>query len=138
MAPDDPIDLNGLLNGQGSSSATAGVSPGPPPPPVKVSMSLTMTGPIAEPERVVRSQLYPAARRCYQRALHDDPTQKGELVVVMRVDPSGEVSSSTIANIKGLSATVKNCVRGAANRLFFSQSVGGEVDVTFTFEMDKK
>jgi hypothetical protein len=89
--------------------------------------------PIANMESVIRSQIFPAAKRCYQRGLEADPTQAGKIVLSIKVDPSGEVSSASPVSNTGLSAQVAGCIVAAAKRAQFGQSPGGVVQVPFNF-----
>jgi hypothetical protein len=78
------------------------------------------TSTIANVESVIRTQLQPRARACYQRAVNaDQALPDGSLVVVIRVAPSGEVTSAGITGRTGLSAPVESCIAGAAQRLVF-------------------
>lgn len=78
------------------------------------------TAAIANVESVIRTQLQPRARACYQRAVNaDQALPDGSLTVVIRVAPSGEVTSAGITGRTGLSAPVESCIAGAAQRLVF-------------------
>ncbi len=89
--------------------------------------------PIANMESVIRSQIFPAAKRCYQRGLEADPTQSGKVVVSIKVDPSGEVSSATVVSNAGLSRQVTSCIIRASQNAKFGQNPGGVVQVPFNF-----
>jgi outer membrane biosynthesis protein TonB len=89
--------------------------------------------PIANMESVIRSQIFPAARKCYQRGLENDPNQSGKLIVAIKVDPSGEVSSASVVSNSGLSQQVASCIVSAAKRATFGQNPGGTVQVPFNF-----
>ncbi len=121
-------DLGSLRGGQtGGAAGTGGagtetkvvpkgdVTPGP------ASASV----PIANMESVIRSQIFPAAKRCYQRGLEQDPTQSGKIVISIKVDPSGEVSSASVAANNGLSGSVASCIVSAAKRAQFGTNPGG-------------
>ena len=84
-------------------------------------------------ESVIRSQIFPAARKCYQRGLEQDPTQSGKLIISIKVDPSGEVSSASVVSNSGLSAQVASCIVSAAKRATFGQNPGGTVQIPFNF-----
>ena len=51
----------------------------------------SMSVPVSNAEAVIRSQIHPGAKKCYQRGLESDPTQAGKLVILIKVAPSGEV-----------------------------------------------
>jgi hypothetical protein len=94
-----------------------------------VQTSVTMTG----VEAVVRRQLQPRARQCYQHAVNADPSlPDGNVVVTMRVSPSGEVTSATVSRT-GLSSGVGSCIQGAASRLTFDAP--GPAGATVTVPM---
>ena len=52
-----------------------------------------MSVPVANAEAVIRSQIHPGAKKCYQRGLESDPTQAGKIVILIKVAPSGEVDT---------------------------------------------
>ena len=57
-----------------------------------------MSVPVQNAEAVIRSQIHPGAKRCYQRGLESDPTQAGKLVILIKVAPSGEVDSASASS----------------------------------------
>ena len=71
-----------------------------------------MSVPVSNAEAVIRSQIHPGAKRCYQRGLESDPTQAGKLVILIKVAPSGEVDSASASSNNGLSASVAACIVG--------------------------
>jgi hypothetical protein len=95
----------------------------------------TATVPVSNAEAVIRSQIHPGAKRCYQQGLESDPTQSGRLVVVMQVEPSGEVDSASVSSNSGLSASVANCIQKVAGRVKFAApgASGSSISVPFTF-----
>jgi hypothetical protein len=91
------------------------------------------TGCVPDLESVIRSQLQPRARQCFQRAVTADPSlPDGSLFVSMQVGASGEVSSAGVTRT-GLSEQVASCVAGAARRLVFH--VQGAAGATVTVPM---
>jgi hypothetical protein len=89
-------------------------------------------------ESVVRSQLQPRARQCFQRAVTADPSlPDGNILVTMRVEPSGEVASVGITRT-GLSAQVVSCIAGAAQRLVFDSCEAGGATVTVPMHFVKQ
>jgi hypothetical protein len=94
----------------------------------------SMSVPVQNAEAVIRSGLFPAAKRCYQAALNNDPSLSGRLSLTIQVGPSGEVSGVN-ASQSGLNAQVAGCISAAARRLQF-QAPGGSgstISVPFNF-----
>jgi hypothetical protein len=86
-------------------------------------------------EAVIRSQIFPGAKRCYQKGLESDPTQGGRLVISIRVSPSGEVDSASPASNSGLSGGVASCIASVARRAKFDApgGSGATINVPFNF-----
>jgi hypothetical protein len=91
--------------------------------------------PINNAEAVIRTQIQPGAKRCYQKGLEIDPSQAGRIVVLIKVAPSGEVDSATVASNSGLSAQVASCIASAARRAKFDApgASGSTISVPFSF-----
>jgi hypothetical protein len=91
--------------------------------------------PVSNAEAVIRSQIHPGAKRCYQRGLESDPTQSGRLVIMIKVSPSGEVDSASVASNSGLSAGVAGCIASVARRAKFDApgANGSTISVPFNF-----
>jgi hypothetical protein len=94
-----------------------------------------LSGSVANAEAVIRGQIHPGARRCYQSGLDSDPEQSGKLMVLIRVGPSGEVQSATLQSNTGLSPRVAACVLGVARNAKFDQPgpSGASILVPFSF-----
>jgi hypothetical protein len=94
-----------------------------------------LSGSVANAEAVIRSQIHPGARRCYQSGIDSDPEQSGKLMVLIRIGPSGEVQSATLQSNTGLSPRVAMCVLGVARNAKFDQPgpSGASVLVPFSF-----
>ncbi len=94
-----------------------------------------MSVPVSNAEAVIRSQIFPGAKRCYQRGLEQDPTQAGKLVLLIKVSPSGEVDSASPSSNTGLSASVASCIAGVARRAKFDPpgANGSSISVPFNF-----
>jgi hypothetical protein len=130
-----PGDLTRLPTTESPVASTAGtVRPVVPftmredPPQMSVAL--------ANAESVIRKQLQPRARQCYQHAVGADPSlPDGGLVVTIRVGPSGEVSAAGVASRTGLSPQVAGCIQGAASRLVFDSPgpAGATITVPFHF-----
>ncbi len=91
--------------------------------------------PVSNAEAVIRSQIHPGAKRCYQQGLESDPTQSGRLVILIKVAPSGEVDSVTASSNSGLSSNVANCIQRVARRAKFDAPgpSGSTISVPFNF-----
>jgi hypothetical protein len=94
-----------------------------------------MSVPVANAEAVIRSQIHPGAKKCYQRGLESDPTQAGKLVILIKVAPSGEVDTVTVQSNSGLSSTVAGCIQSVARRAKFDPpgASGSQISVPFNF-----
>jgi len=91
--------------------------------------------PVSNAEAVIRSQIHPGAKRCYQQGLESDPTQSGRLVILIKVAPSGEVDSVNVSSNSGLSSNVANCIKRVAGRAKFDAPgpSGSTISVPFNF-----
>lgn len=98
-----------------------------------VSSSVS-AGTVDNASRVV-SGMRPGFRRCYQRALEQNPDISGSIRLTLRIGPGGEVSGVTVSQTGNLPADVVACVRSRAQASQFSPPDGGsavvEVPVTF-------
>jgi hypothetical protein len=128
--------------------ATALPDPPPPPPPVetdagqatpenKVAAAGGGGGPcagkctgLATPAlQSALSGRAGSARGCYERALRVNSMLQGKLVVNVRVDPSGGVCATSIAQDGVHSAEVASCVLGMFRGQRFPAPSGGCIDV---------
>ena len=92
--------------------------------------------PIANMESVIRSQIFPAAKRCFQRGLHEQD-QEGRIVLRITVDSDGTVGGVEVVSNTGLSERVAACDVQAALRARFGCSPGGVVQVPFNFVVNR-
>ncbi|MDP9002002.1 MAG: AgmX/PglI C-terminal domain-containing protein [Myxococcota bacterium] len=94
-----------------------------------------MSVPVANAEAVIRSQIHPGAKKCYQRGLESDPTQAGKIVILIKVAPSGEVDTATVQSNSGLSPAVAACISAVARRAKFDAPgpSGSQISVPFNF-----
>ncbi len=92
-------------------------------------------GSLLNAEAVIRGQIHPGARRCYQSGLDSDPGQSGKLMVLIRVGPSGEVQSATVQSNTGLSQRVAGCVLGVTRNAKFDPPgpSGASILLPFSF-----
>ncbi len=95
----------------------------------------SMSVPVSNAEAIIRSQIHPGAKRCYQRGLESDPTQSGKIVIMIKVAPSGEVDSTSVASNTGLAAGVASCIAAVARRAKFDPpgANGSTISVPFNF-----
>jgi hypothetical protein len=95
----------------------------------------SMSVPVSNAEAVIRSQIHPGAKRCYQKGLESDPTQAGRIVIMIKVGPSGEVDSASVASNSGLSPSVAGCIASVARRAKFDApgANGSTISVPFNF-----
>ncbi len=95
----------------------------------------TASVPVANSEAIIRSQIFPGAKRCYQKGLESDPTQAGKLVVLIKVAPSGEVDSASVASNSGLAASIASCIVSVSRRAKFDApgANGSTLSVPFNF-----
>jgi outer membrane biosynthesis protein TonB len=89
--------------------------------------------PVSNLEAIIRREVFPRARRCYQHGLDSDQNQHGRIVISMKIDTSGMVTGATVAQNTGLSNDVANCILAAAKAPNFGQNPGGTLQVPFNF-----
>ncbi len=83
--------------------------------------------PVLNAEAVLRRELQPRARACYNATLAQDPGFSGKLLLSIRVGADGGVTDVATAALAG---PLADCIRAAARRLQF-ESPGPEGS-TFT------
>ena len=114
--------------GPGKESAVAG-----PTGVAQVGTSIA-TVPVPGADGTVAS-LRGRFRSCYQSGLLTDSTMSGKVLISARIGPNGEVTSSDIASMSGLSPAVGQCIAGVVKRATFSAPGGGgatlQIPVTF-------
>jgi outer membrane biosynthesis protein TonB len=128
--------LQGLHGGEtGGASTSAGTIVKVVPVGDVQYTGSAMSVPVANAEAVIRSQIHPGAKKCYQRGLESDPTQAGKIVILIKVAPNGEVDSATVQSNSGLSANVASCISAVARRAKFDPpgASGSQISVPFNF-----
>ena len=90
--------------------------------------------PVANAARVLAG-LRPRFRLCYQQGLATDPTMKGNVVLLIRVAPNGDVTTADVPKNTGVSPAVAACLVSAAKRAVFDPpgAAGATLSVPFTF-----
>jgi hypothetical protein len=71
-----------------------------------------------------------AARRCYNQGLANDSSLKGHVTIAVRVGPSGNVCSATVAANDMGSSGVANCAANVFRQVTYPAPRGGCVDAT--------
>lgn len=117
----------------------------PPPPPVEEKPEAGPTGPrtvyvpvggcegkctgAAPPELSQALQVRGLqARRCYNQALAQDSTLKGHVTIAVRVGPSGNVCSASVASNDMGTTAVANCAANILRSSAYPSPHGGCVD----------
>jgi hypothetical protein len=126
-----------LLHGDatGATSTAAGpvtrVVPLAGPPAAGASTNL----PAPHAEAVVRGQINPAARSCYQ----NDPDSKSKepvrLGIIIKLTPAGEVDSVSVSSNIAVSPSLASCITAAAHAAKFAApgATGATVRTALTF-----
>ena len=128
--------LQGLHGGEtGGASQSAGQAVKVVPVGNVEYQGATSSVPVANSEAIIRSQIFPGAKRCYQKGLESDPTQAGKVIIMINVAPSGEVDSASVASNTGLSASVASCIVSVSRRAKFDApgANGSTLSVPFNF-----
>jgi len=138
-----------------SASAAPSVAPSsnpklddiPPPPPIEEKPEAGPTGPrivyvpaggcegkcsgAPPPELAQALQVRGLqARRCYNQALAQDSTLKGHVTIAVRVGPSGNVCSASVASNDMGTPAVANCAANIFRSSVYPSPRGGCVDST--------
>jgi hypothetical protein len=110
----------------------------PPAPEGHVELAAPSLGaPVSNAEAVVRTQILPGAKRCYEDGLKSDPSQSGTLVLRIKVAPDGRVESVDAEGITGLSEQVVSCIVTVAKRVRFDAPGGNGATITVPFRFSK-
>jgi hypothetical protein len=93
----------------------------------------SVPGPHAE--AVIRGQINPAAKSCYENDPSSKTKQPGKLVILIKLTPTGEIDSVSVPINMGLSPSVTSCITNAARAAKFAApgANGASVPVVFTF-----
>ena len=89
----------------------------------------------ARPGAVIRGQINPAARTCYENDPDSKTRPPGRLIVVIKVNPTGDVEAVTVASNVGVSPSAASCITTAARAAKFAApgANGTTVRAAFTF-----
>jgi outer membrane biosynthesis protein TonB len=127
-SPDEPSD--------GDEPADANAAPGKKPQkPIEDGKPERASGegklPRESVQRVVRSH-NPAIRLCYEQALREDPTLKGEVEVAFTIGLDGNVSATSTGPKTDLpDPSVVACVKRVFQKMEFPMPEGGVVKVSY-------
>jgi outer membrane biosynthesis protein TonB len=91
--------------------------------------------PVSNAEAVIRSQLQPRARACYNAALAQDPTISGKLVLSIQIGADGGVTGVSAG---GMGGQIAGCISAAARRLQFASPGGGGSTISTSFNFVKQ
>ncbi len=91
--------------------------------------------PVSNAEAVIRSQLQPRARACYNAALAQDPTISGKLVISMQIGADGGVTG---VSASGMGGQIAGCISAAARRLQFASPGGSGSTISTSFNFVKQ
>ena len=118
----------------GAASTTAGAAtrivPVGGPTPGGASSNV----PALHAETVIRGQINPAAKICYESDADSKSKRPGRLAIVIKLTPAGEVDSVSVSSV-GLSPAVASCITTAARAAKFAApgANGATVRAAFTF-----
>ena len=123
-----PTKADGTVKDAGKQTATAG--------PTGVAEVGRSTASVAVPNADgTVAGLRGRFRSCYQTGLLSDASMSGKVLISAKIGPNGEVVSSDVATISGLSPSVAQCIAGVVKRATFSAPGGSgstlQIPVTF-------
>jgi hypothetical protein len=84
----------------------------------------------AEVNKTVKSRLT-ALKMCYEKALKDNPSLKGKIILRFAIGKNGRVTSSSIASDYIKDPGVSSCLIEKVKTFAFTKPDGGEVELTF-------
>ena len=89
------------------------------------------------PESVVRGQINPAARTCYESDPGSRARRPGRLVLLLKVDAAGTVKSVSVGINAGVGPSLVSCITDAARAAKFVApgADGATVPASFTFPL---
>lgn len=119
-------------DGTGATSTTAGSA-------TRVALDDLQTGGASNvrashAEAVIRGQINPAARTCYEKDPDSKSRQPGRLVILIKVTPAGEIDTVSVSNNIGVSPFVAGCITTAVRVAKFAApgANGATVPAAFT------
>jgi hypothetical protein len=123
----------------GDATGATSTAAGPPIRVVPVGSLQDGWGPVSVPsplaEAVVRGQINPAAKSCYEKDPDSKSRRPGRLVMLIKVAPAGAIDSVSVLSNVGVSPSVVSCIATAAGAAKFAPqgANGAVVPAGFTF-----
>jgi hypothetical protein len=128
---------DGLQAVHGDSTGATSTAAGPAVRvlPAGVQDGTASAGAPVHAEAVIRGQINPAARSCYDNDSDPKSRQPGKLVIAIKLTPLGETESVSIANNSGLTDSVASCIVAAAQNARFAApgANGATIRAVFAF-----
>ena len=108
-----------------------------------VPVSDTPAGPAAggragRAEAVIRGQINPAAKACYESDPDSKAKHPGRLVLLIKLTPAGDIDSVDVPINLGLSPSVVGCITAAARAATFAAPGGNGATVRAAFAFGKQ
>ncbi len=126
-----------MLHGDATVAASTNAGPAIRVVPVGAVQDGWAATSVAAPhaETVIRGQINPAARSCYENDPDSKSRQPGRLNILIKLTATGEVDSVGVANNVGLSPSVVSCITTAAGAARFAAPgpKGATVRASFAF-----
>lgn len=119
----------------GITSTTAGSAMRVVPLGSRQEGGASTSAPAPHTEAVLRGQINPAAKSCYENDPDSKSRRPGRLVILIKVTPSGEIESVSESSNIGVSPSVASCITTAALAAKFAAPGvnGAMVRAAFTF-----
>jgi hypothetical protein len=133
-APGDTLQvLHGGATGATSTTAGPAIRVVTPGSVQDGPASTTAASPLAE--TVLRGQINPAAKSCYESDPDSKSGRPGRLVMLIKVTPTGEIDSVSVSSNVGLSPSVASCITAAAGAAKFAPpgASGATIRAAFAF-----
>jgi|SRR5579859_625763 len=113
----------------------ANAQPDSPPGVAADGTSVRPPVPVLDAEPVIREQIFPGVKRCYQQGLGGDPTAGGRVVLQLHVAADGGVDQAWAEPNSGISAAVTECIAQVARRAHFAPpgGDGSKIAIPFNF-----
>jgi hypothetical protein len=95
----------------------------------------SVSAPAPHAEAVLRGQINPAAKSCYENDPDSKSRRPGKLVILIKLNPAGEIDFVSESSNIGLSPSVVACITTAASAAKFAApgANGATVRAAFTF-----
>lgn len=123
------------VDATGTTSTTAGSAIRIAPDGDIQKSGASPSGPAPRAESVIRGQINPAARSCYENDPDSKSKRPGRLVILIKLTPTGEVDSVTVGSNTGLTPAVATCITIVAGAARFGPPGpnGATVRAAFAF-----